>query len=111
MSGQRTYGRSAPPEISPDTLALDTIHEVVTTPEFEGLRFAMHAHTVQHLPEQVWKPRTFIYDSFERWQRDGGRSVVERAEDVARDILAHHQPEPLPPELEREIRRIAREGV
>jgi len=101
------FAAHARPVISEETLALAAIHEVVTDPEFSGLKFAMHPHTLRHLREQIWEPRCFIYDSFDDWQRGGARSVVERAEDVARDILAHHQPESLDPAMEQEIRRIA----
>ena len=101
------FAAHARPEVSEETLALEVIQDVVTDPELSGLKFAMHSHTLRHLREQIWEPRCFIYDSFDDWQRAGGRSVVERAEDVAHDILAHHQPQPLAPGIAREIRRIA----
>jgi len=99
----------ARPEVSPETLALDVIQNVVGDPSLEKLKFAAHPHTVRHLRDNAWEPLAFSYDSFTTWQQGGSQTVVERATAVARDILAHHQPEPLAPEIAREIRRIARD--
>ena len=100
-----------PPEVSPETLALDVIEDVVGDPSLEKLKFAAHPHTVRHLRDNAWEPLAFSYDSFSTWQQAGSQTVVERATAVARDILAHHQPEPLAPEIAKEIRRIAKGGV
>jgi trimethylamine--corrinoid protein Co-methyltransferase len=101
------FAARGPLEITEETLALDTIHEVVTDPSFAGLKFAMHSHTVRHLREQQWEPRVFVTDTFEAWQRAGGLPVVEKAEALARDILRDHRPEPLDSPQAEEIRRIA----
>jgi trimethylamine:corrinoid methyltransferase-like protein len=39
------------------------------------------------------------------WQQDGGRDAVERASEIARDILATHRPDPLDPVVESWIRQ------
>ena len=101
---------SRPPEISEEALALDVIHEVATDPMYAGLRYAMHPHTAAHVRDELWRPHTFIYDTYEQWQRAGGRTVLQRAEDVAREILSTHRPQPLAADQEREIRRIALSG-
>ena len=97
------------PEISPETLALEAIHEVVTDPTLKALRFAAHPHTVRHLRDHLWHPQTFSYDSYDVWQRTGSQTVVERAVAVARDILSRHHPEPVPRDVADEIARIAEE--
>jgi trimethylamine---corrinoid protein Co-methyltransferase len=98
---------SSPPEVSEEALGLDVIHEVATDAAYGKLKYAMHPHTAAHFREELWQPRTFIYDTYEKWQREGGGSVLQRAEAVAREILATHEPEPLDPVQAREIRRIA----
>jgi trimethylamine--corrinoid protein Co-methyltransferase len=99
------------PELSTETLALDVMHDVVTEPGLKDLKFAAHAHTVRHMREQLWQPATFCRDSHAAWQRAGAPSVLERANAVARKILDQHQPELLPAEMAKEIRRIAQLGV
>jgi trimethylamine---corrinoid protein Co-methyltransferase len=98
---------SSPPDVSEEALALDVIHEVATDPMYGNLKYTMHPHTAAHFRAELWQPQAFIYDIYEKWQREGGRTVLQRAEIVAREILATHQPEPLGPGQEREIRRIA----
>jgi len=99
------------PEISAETLALEAMHDVVTDPWLKDLRFAAHPHTVSHMRDNLWQPAAFAYDNVATGQRTDGQSVLERAAAVARDILHHHQPEPLPPEVANEIRKIAEHGA
>lgn len=95
------------PEITAETLALDAIHEVTIDPSYAALKFAGHTHTVRHLRDERWRPLAFTYDSFATWQDSVGRTLVERATAVARQILARHRPPQLPEAQETEIRRIA----
>ncbi len=95
------------PELNSETLALDVIHNVATDPELPALKYAAHPHTVRHLHDELWRPATFTYDNFAGWQAAGSLTALDRAKAVARDILAHHHVQPLAPEAEREIRRIA----
>ena len=99
------------PEISAETLALEAMHEVATDPWLEDLKFAGHPHTVSHMRDDLWQPAAFAYDNVATGQRTDGRSVLERATAVAGDILHHHQPEPLPPEVANEIHSIAKDGA
>ena len=101
----------ARPEVNEDTLAFEAIADVISDPALKDLKFAAHPHTVRRVRRQTWQPRAFSAEAFGPWESAGRVSVVERATAVARDILAHHRPEPLEPALEREIRRIAQAGV
>ncbi|MCX6991671.1 MAG: trimethylamine methyltransferase family protein [Kiritimatiellaeota bacterium] len=93
--------------VNADTLAAEAIQEVVTDAAYAEMKFAAHPHTVDHLRDDAWRPLAFAYDTFAEWQRHGGMSLVERATSVARDLLDHHQPEPVGSDLAAEIRRIA----
>jgi trimethylamine--corrinoid protein Co-methyltransferase len=99
------------PELSAETLALDAMHDVVADPELRDLKFAGHPHTVRHMRDELWQPRTFCLDSHALWERAGAPSVVDRANAVARKILDGHRPEPLPDDMAKEIRRIAQLGA
>ncbi|MHB0875247.1 MAG: trimethylamine methyltransferase family protein [Anaerolineae bacterium] len=98
------------PEVSEDTLALEALHDVATDPSYDALKFAAHPHTARHCRDDVWEPEAFVYDSFTAWKQSGARSVIERAEDKARHLLASHRPEPLPDNMVAEIRGLAAEG-
>jgi trimethylamine--corrinoid protein Co-methyltransferase len=95
------------PDVSDETLALDVIDQVIHDESPGGLKFAAHPHTVRHIRDELWRPQLFNYDAFAAWQRAGGRTLLERAEVRAREILEGHQPEPLAEDVAKEIRRIA----
>jgi len=95
------------PVVSDETLALDVTDEVMTEPQYAEFKFAAHPHTARHLRHDLWEPGVFAYQEFEAWQRDGSVSVVARATARAREILASHRTEPLPPVLTEALRRSA----
>jgi trimethylamine:corrinoid methyltransferase-like protein len=47
--------------------------------------------------DEIWEPRAFDHDDFSAWDKAGRVSVVERAAAKAREILAAHRTDPLPP--------------
>jgi trimethylamine--corrinoid protein Co-methyltransferase len=96
------------PPLDEDSLALETIDEVVRDPTLRDLKFAAHPHTVRHLAEGGWSPLAFRYESYAAWQAQGSPGVVELACEAARRILGEHSPEPLPEEQAAAIRDIAR---
>lgn len=87
-------------QIDDETLALDVIDQVGP-----GGHFLMSEHTIRHMRSEFYYPSAVVdRQGWERWQQDGGRSARERAREIARDILAHHQPAPLDPPVEKWIR-------
>jgi trimethylamine--corrinoid protein Co-methyltransferase len=71
-------------------LALDLIHEVGHESDFLNTE-----HTMRHFRED-WYPELFDRNNFEGWQLDGGKDLRQRARERIDQILAEHQPEPLP---------------
>jgi trimethylamine--corrinoid protein Co-methyltransferase len=71
-----------PVEISPDTLAVDVIREVGIERQFLAAR-----HTTAHY-RQMWSPRLFERDNYERWRDGGGLSLGRRAAALVDDLLA-----------------------
>lgn len=57
--------------------------------------------------QQHWQPRVFNRDTYETWQ-DKNTSIDQVCRQKARQILAEHQPEPLPAKTEAEIERVMR---
>lgn len=82
------------------TLALDVIVEV--GPEGDYLKTE---HTRKHYKER-WYPNLFERNTYDSWQKDGGRTLVERAAEKVDRILSEHKTEPLPPKIKENLKRI-----
>jgi trimethylamine---corrinoid protein Co-methyltransferase len=78
-------------EISPESLALEAIHQVGPAGEF-----LTHRHTFQNMRSQS---TTVNFDRKKRqaWLDAGGKDLAEKAYEEARSILENHKPLPLPP--------------
>jgi trimethylamine--corrinoid protein Co-methyltransferase len=84
-------------EVSEETLALDVIDEIGPHGDFLGTK-----HTQRHYRED-WYPQLFDRNSFESWAAAGGKTLRQRASERVEEILAEHEPEPLPPDVQRGI--------
>lgn len=98
-------------EVSGETLAMSAIREVPI-----GGNFLEHEHTLRHFREEHYRATLADRASREGWERSGATTILERAAERVRKLLAEHRPPGLSPEtereLEKEIRAIcAREGV
>ena len=80
--------------VNEDTLALDLIDEVGPHGDFVS-----SSHTMQHFKED-WYPKLFDRKNYDRWLADGGKTLRQRARERVEQILASHQPEPLPAEVQ-----------
>jgi trimethylamine--corrinoid protein Co-methyltransferase len=85
------------PVVSAETLALEAGHDVALETQYADFKFVSHEHTVRHLRDEVWEPWSFDLGNFSAWDKAGREPVVERAAAKAREILATHRPDPLPP--------------
>jgi trimethylamine--corrinoid protein Co-methyltransferase len=92
----------APVEISDETLALDLIDEIGPDGQFLD-----SDHTMAHFRER-WHPGVFERGNYDQWQAKGGKSLGERAAEQVGQILAEHEPEPLPEEVAQELKEIIR---
>lgn len=89
-------------DISDETLALDLIDEIGPDGQFLDTD-----HTRAHYRER-WYPDVFERGNYDQWQTAGARSLAARAAERVEEILAEHQPEPLPDDAARAIRAIVR---
>jgi trimethylamine---corrinoid protein Co-methyltransferase len=83
----------AEPDVDDESLALDLIDELGPDGDFLGAD-----HTRRHHRER-WYPKLFDRDTYDGWAAHGARSLGERAADRVNELLARHQPEPLPPDV------------
>ncbi len=87
--------------VSDDELGLDVIQEVGP-----GGQFLTHAHTLKHFQSTQWRPRLICRESFEKWERSGSRSLLDRSRQRLQEILETHRPLPIPPEKAQVIRSL-----
>jgi trimethylamine--corrinoid protein Co-methyltransferase len=90
----------APLEINDETLALDLIDEIGPDGQFLD-----SDHTMAHF-RQHWYPVVFERGNYDQWQDKGGKSLGERAAERVEELLAEHEPEPLPGEVAQAVRAV-----
>jgi trimethylamine--corrinoid protein Co-methyltransferase len=86
--------------VDDDTLALDLIAKVGPNGTYLAEK-----HTRQHMKE-IWRPTVWDRTPYDGWLAGGKAGALEKATAIADDILAHHQPEPLPDDVVAELARI-----
>jgi trimethylamine--corrinoid protein Co-methyltransferase len=88
-------------EVTPETLGFDAIKTIGPRGHFLAADPTLdHFRTEQHMPQLMNR------DKYDIWEAAGGKRAEERARDRVRDLLANHQPEPLPDEAVRELQAI-----
>lgn len=90
--------------LSPETLALDVIHEVGPLGDFLGAD-----HTLRHF-KQAWYPGLFDRRSYQAWEDAGRPTAIETAREQARQAIASHQPAPLSQAVAETLRAILAEA-
>jgi len=86
--------------INEETLALDIIDQVGPDGDFLGTD-----HTRKHYRED-WYPRLLDRQNYESWLAAGGKTLRQRARERVEKLLASHQPEPLPADVQARIDEI-----
>jgi len=87
-------------EVSDETLALDMIKQAGP----EGSYLATE-HTRQHF-RSIWYPELFERDTYGVWQKQGAKTLAERAAEQVERILQEHTPPPLPNAVQAQLRDI-----
>jgi len=91
--------------VNDETLAVDVIREVGAFNDFLS-----HETTLKHMRDVQSQPQLIDRRMREDWEKSGGTSITERAEEEARHILETHKPEPLPDNVLSAIRSIVEEA-
>ena len=85
--------------VTPDTLSFEQIKEIGPRGNFMGLR-----HTLDHVRGgEHYLPVLFDRSTRDTWVGRGSKDIREVAKKRAREILATHQVEPLPTEVDEEL--------
>jgi len=86
--------------VDDDTLALELIKKVGPNGTYLAEK-----HTRQHMKE-IWRPTIWDRTPYDVWLAGGKKGAYDKAVEIADDILANHQPEPLPDDVAAELARI-----
>jgi trimethylamine--corrinoid protein Co-methyltransferase len=90
----------APTVVDDETVPLDLIDEI--GPDGQWID---SDHTRRHLREQ-WYPTVFDRGNYDQWMARGGKTLGERAAAKVEKILATHQSEPLPEDIQKALRAV-----
>lgn len=73
-----------------------------------GKNFLTQRHTLKHLEAE--QAQATIIDRRRRgaWEKRGSKSLIQSANEKARDLLKSHEPKPLAEDLIKELKRIVK---
>lgn len=87
-------------EYDEEALAVEVIERVGPGGHFLG-----EAHTLDHMRD-FYYPAYFNRTTWEDWEATGKADPTVKAKEKIREILASHEPEPLPDDVDKEFRKI-----
>ncbi len=94
-------------EVTPESIAIDQFKKVGP-----GGQFLDHDYTLQNFRRLQWHPKLTNRLAWDEWQQKlAGKDMRQRANQVARELLAAHHPQPLTRQQEQELDRIAEHAV
>jgi len=88
-------------DVDPEHLALEVIASVGP-----GGNFMTSPHTLEHMRDEYFNGNGVAdRKSRQKWEKEGSLDARDRARKKAKEILATHQPEMIPPEIDAQIRK------
>ncbi len=87
--------------VTPETLAVDVIERVGP-----GGHYLTEEHTLQHFKTELWFPTLMDRQMRRGWEASGRKTMAERVRAKVKDILEHHQPLPIPADVEARLKAI-----
>jgi len=86
-------------KVDEERLAIELICEVGPVPG----NFLVKEHTRKHWRDEYIIPQVSVREGYEAWVSGGSKGAVERAEEIAQDIMNSHEINKLPAEVDREL--------
>ncbi len=84
--------------IDDDTLAFEAIEEVGSGGHFFGA-----AHTLERYQDAFYQPILSDWRNFETWRDDGGRTALDRANSIWKQLLREYEKPPIDPAIEEQL--------
>ena len=94
-------------DVTDYTLSVDLLSRVGPL----GKHFLTQKETREFYRQVRWEPTLTDRNTWDAWERAGAKSMRQRANELARKILAEERPMPVTKEQAEEIERIAQDGV
>jgi trimethylamine--corrinoid protein Co-methyltransferase len=91
--------------VTPATLAVEVIEEVGP-----GGHYLTREHTRRNFREESWFPALMDRQMRGTWEATGEKTMADRVRAKVVDILQHHEPLPLPEEIEAALKEIVVEA-
>ncbi len=88
-------------KVSDETVALDVLQTVGPAGDFLS-----QDHTLRHLRDDMWIPRTLDHVTFEGWTEKGSKDYATRARQLANQLVRSHSPQALPESLDTSLRAL-----
>jgi trimethylamine--corrinoid protein Co-methyltransferase len=86
--------------VDDETLALDVVEELGPTGNY-----LTHDHTLKHF-RKAYYSRLADKRQYSQWAERGATTMEQRAAEQVEEIVSSHEPQPLPPDIQRDIRKI-----
>ena len=90
--------------VSDEEMALEVVKQVGP-----GGEFISHEHTFKNF-RKLSAPKLIDRYNRESWKAAGGTDIVQRSYEKAREILETFKPEPLPENVQKQLREIVKEA-
>ncbi len=84
--------------VNSETLALDLIKEK----GFSG-HYLAEEHTVSHFKKEHYMPSMLVREPHATWISQGSNNLMERAKEKVREIIDHHRPLEIDPQVEQAL--------
>jgi trimethylamine--corrinoid protein Co-methyltransferase len=91
-------------DVCEETLATDIIEAVGP-----GGNYLTQKHTVEHFRKEHYLPSILSRQNRFKWEKVGSKTLIDNAHEEAKRILKKHEPEPLEPELDKELEKTIKE--
>ncbi len=88
-------------EVDEEHLGLEVIEAVGP-----GGTFMDQDHTAAYFRKELWFPKLLDRQFYEAWESGGAKTMAQRVREEKERLLKEHHPEPLPSDVDREIKRI-----
>ncbi len=91
-------------DVNDETLAVDVIRRVGA-----GGHFLADKHTIEWFKKELFIPSDLVdRQNLKLWKEQGSKDTFRRAKEAAQRIIRDHKPEPLPPDIEKNLDNVTR---
>jgi trimethylamine---corrinoid protein Co-methyltransferase len=87
--------------VSEETMALDVIHQIGP-----GKEYLTHSSTLSRFKEESWMPELMSRQYYQSWEKSGGKTMKQLANEKVRWIVENHKSQGLPEDVEKQVKKI-----